>query len=487
MSGLLPSLDLTSSDQDYTFGADVTRRRGMTKYTDRLQSAANRLIRVQAHDGGWGITPTSVSSIVNTVEALTVLRAAQASQDLPILDALDYVSSALPEHLRTRRKGGRGENTRFATFGLEGLITFPTHMRNARVSQALSWTVDWLHTASFDEGWAEARGVHEASLHQTALATINLARLTALLHYADDELQDRHGGITQMVEHGVTALLRFRRHDGSWPVRTYANTASSPSKTALAAVALAYASDVLPERHYSWGQAERESLKDEAISLVEARDVAVHWLEDAVQQWATYIEPDVDVPGTAWMHLAYAQCLRGVGTSPYFSPQLVRRRLRYLQSRWNEEHSLWTEPPGGLPTIRCAYHTVWAHETFARQSQLHFPDGRANPTIDGTTHNATPDLLSLLTSAPLSTRESRLISLLSEGPRTTAALASTFNLAQNSIPKIVARLNDKCNAHLAKQSNRSASELIISQRDRDVTGTVFYVWRVSPNWLRESG
>lgn len=52
------------------------RQIGLGAYQKRVSRAAQTLLDHQGFDGGWGLTLTSVSSIVNTTEALAILHAA---------------------------------------------------------------------------------------------------------------------------------------------------------------------------------------------------------------------------------------------------------------------------------------------------------------------------------------------------------------------------------------------------------------------------
>ncbi|MGW6454732.1 hypothetical protein ACWF94_02190 [Streptomyces sp. NPDC055078] len=97
-------------------------RVGLAAFEARAGEAARTLLHNQGYDGGWGLTLTSVSSIVNTSEVLPILRAAGIAGQ-PVRQALDFLTGAIVEHCRPRHKGGRGEHTRFIAFGLAGLLS----------------------------------------------------------------------------------------------------------------------------------------------------------------------------------------------------------------------------------------------------------------------------------------------------------------------------------------------------------------------------
>lgn len=49
-------------------------RAGLSAFQTRAGEAARTLLHHQGYDGGWGLTLTSVSSIVNASEVLPMLR-----------------------------------------------------------------------------------------------------------------------------------------------------------------------------------------------------------------------------------------------------------------------------------------------------------------------------------------------------------------------------------------------------------------------------
>jgi hypothetical protein len=222
------------------------RQIGLGSYQKRLSRAAQTLLEHQGFDGGWGLTLSSVSSIVNTTETLAVLRAAGIAGS-PVREALSFLSGAAGEHCRPRQKGGRGENTRFVCFALSGLVSYPQFFAQPGVADACAWCVGWLDAHRLDQGWPEVAGVDDVSLHQTARAVLALSGLRKVL--ADigpgfalpggtdtSVLLDRAG---PLIAHGVRGLLYHRRTSGAWGWRTYVDTTPSPSKTALCLIAVA--------------------------------------------------------------------------------------------------------------------------------------------------------------------------------------------------------------------------------------------------------
>ena len=143
------------------------KRIGLASYERRVSRAARTLLDHQGFDGGWGLTLSSVSSIVNTSEVLLVLRAAGIGGK-PARDALSYLAESIEEHCRPRQKGGRGENTRFVCFGLMGLLRYPEFFTQPGVAETAAWSVDWLERHQVGQGWPEVAGIDDAISEDSA-------------------------------------------------------------------------------------------------------------------------------------------------------------------------------------------------------------------------------------------------------------------------------------------------------------------------------
>lgn len=349
---------------------------GLASYDRRVSRAARTLLDCQGFDGGWGLTLSSVSSIVNTSEVLPILRAAGIGGK-PARDALCYLAGAIEEHCRPRQKGGRGENTRFVCFGLTGLLHYPEFFTQPGVAETAGWCVDWLERHQVGQGWPEVAGIDDASLHQTALAVLALARLRDTLTGLGPDLV-LPGGIDTsalaarigpLIAHGLDGLLYHRRPSGAWGWRTYVDTAPSPSKTALCSMAVAAASWPLTADTVTIDDEPREvGGVDGEFGLLRPSQIvadAGQWLLRNHHRWETFVEDDKDVQGTAWEHMAYALGVQAVllaGASPY--DQRLMRSWKLMDTLWDEEAGLWNEPgaSGRRATIRAAYYTVCAYE-----------------------------------------------------------------------------------------------------------------------------
>ncbi|WP_242895348.1 hypothetical protein [Actinomadura litoris] len=454
---------------------------GLASYDKRVARAARTLLGCQGHDGGWGLTLSSVSSIVNTAEVLAVLRAAGVG-GAPVRDALGYLAGAVAEHPRPRQKGGRGENTRFVCFGLTGLLYYPEFFTQPEVAGAASWCVGWLEGHQVGQGWPEVAGIDDISLHQTALAVLALARLRDTLGALGPGLALPGGADTgalaarvePLIGHGVAGLLYHRRPSGAWGWRTYVDTAPSPSKTALCLMAVAAAAGragARPAAAGSWAQGVPGDRplevggvhgRPELLRPLQIAAEAGQWLLGNHHRWETFVEDDKDVPGTAWEHMAYALGVQGVlaaGGSPH--DRRLGRAWRLMNELWDAEAGLWNEPgaSGRRATIRATYYTVCAYEQARRRIAQLGMAGADAATGDDRLEGAPPEIgeVSLVaegrqivvstaeasTACAVSQRLFDLAALLRDAPGGLAVsqIAAALHLAPSSVPKYVQRLN----------------------------------------------
>ncbi|MGH8884930.1 MAG: hypothetical protein ACRDYX_07110 [Egibacteraceae bacterium] len=448
---------------------------GLASYEKRLSQAAERLLAQQGYDGGWGLTLTSVSSIVNTSEALAVLRSAGIGGK-PVRDAVSYLAGVVGDHCRPRQRGGRGENTRFVCFGLNGLIEYTQFFQRPGVPEAVAWCVDWLACHQVEHGWPEVAGIDDTSLHQTALAVIALTRLRQTLTELGPDLMLAGGvdttalliRVDPLIAHGLGGLLYHRRSSGAWGWRTYVDTAPSPSKTSLCLLAAAGAAGRLtaahpidPDRDFTVEVGGVDG-KPRAKRVSEVVTKAGQWLLGNHQRWETFVEDDQDVQGTAWEHMAYAlgvQAVLRAGGTPH-DPRLTKA-WRLMNDLWDSETGLWGEPgsPGRRVTIRAAYSTVCAYEearlrisemSMAEQPHL----GVADPDLvgpqleihsirlDGGDRRIHLAAGGTTVICELPERLFMLAQLLATRPiLTVAETAAALHVAESSVAKYVQRLN----------------------------------------------
>ncbi|MFF2299783.1 hypothetical protein [Arthrobacter sp. NPDC058127] len=107
------------------------------------------------------------------------------------------------------------------------------------------------------------------------------------------------------------------------------------------------------------------------------------WLVANYGTWKTLVEHDPQVGGTTWLHLAYAECIRGVLTGSDGNGAGLSASWRFLNKAWSIDKGLWTEATGhGSPaTIRAAYHTVMAFESAKPRSNLLLPRNLSSPGL----------------------------------------------------------------------------------------------------------
>ncbi|MEU4895987.1 hypothetical protein AB0B12_24935 [Streptomyces sp. NPDC044780] len=478
-------------------------RAGLTAFEARAGEAARTLLHNQGYDGGWGLTLTSVSSIVNTSEVLPILRAAGLAGQ-PVRQALDFLTGAIPGHCRPRHKGGRGEHTRFVAFGLTGLLSHPRFFHHDGVVEAAAWCVGWLDDHRVDHGWPEVLGLDDTSLHQTALAVHGLAQLRDTLHELGPGLvlpggvdtTSLLGRVEPLIDHGVHGLLYHRRPSGAWGWRTYVDTDPSPSKTALCLLALsAVASGAGPGGEPAYRDAPRETgsahgpVRKKRLS--EAVVEAGQWLLRNHHRWETFVEDDKDVQGTAWEHMAYALCTQAAiraGANPH-DPRLSKA-WRLMDDLWEPEAGMWNEPgaSGKRSTIRAAYYTVSAYqEALGRLARIGLGEeaaGSGDSDIAAEIPLRSAELAAgyrvLLTTpdidgpvvCELSERLFDLAKVVHDGPgegMSTEQIAQALFVAPSSVPKYVQRLNQAVSAALGGAPVR----LLLAGTANGVSG---YAW-----------
>ncbi len=435
-------------------------------YGKQLKFAAKRLAALPRTDGGWGLTPSSASSIVNTAEAAVVLRAAGYT-DLMGARIVDYLGAAIPMYCQPEPASpgqgyGRGERTRFVSFGLEGLTTFPEQTFGSDTAlEAIDFSLNFLHVNELNGGWPETRGEEPDSIHQTSRVISSLIRLLL----SDEE----HGKLSplkrrravQMAERGGQRLLELQQIDGSWPIRPGATETPSPTKTALATVALGYLAHI-----------------SNSSEIDSARQDGGRWLLTNLRSWDGRTEEDTDEQGTHWIHLAYAECVRGVLAGFQESPRQLKPVFDRLVRGWSEKERLWTEPgmPEGKATIRAAYHTVMAFESARSTTQLlvprPLPQTSGSPLGELTGVSVSPEVVVLhgttshadltLTPGPMRT----LQALVSHGGKaSTLELSQTSGKRTNSIYQDIKLINERA----ASASYGGVANLIRSERSADGT------------------
>lgn len=420
--------------------------RAFTEYEAQLAQAANTLIAVQRIDGGWGLRPTSVSSIVNTAEVLVVMRAA-GQAGAYVENGIAFLLDGLPVFFRDEPTtvggdGGRGRHIRYISFFLDGLLTYPEHAFSDKGLDRISTCLDWLDRFPAHRGGIpETMGSNKLSIHQTARVLTAVSRLLVM----DEErrelpVNDRNTA-TRLADAASTYLQRIQGPSGAWPLKAEGG-AWSAAKTALATTALGYFARV------------RQS---EQLDVARRRGGA--WLMANYEAWRSKTSRDQLEQSTDWVHLDYAECVRGVLAGTEDGSRQLSRSWNFMTKQWSDEERLWYEPASdiGNVTIRAAYHTVMAFESAKASSTLLQPAPLSGPQIEAIgairririEEQPTQTVMVIegtksTARVRTTTAQHRLIAALEAHPEglSSEALAKALKIGVGSVPMYVSRLNN---------------------------------------------
>jgi hypothetical protein len=297
----------------------------------RLRRTAEIYLDAIRHDGGWGLAPGQVSSLVNTAEVLAVLRSAAVPySDSGVQKGLAYIVSNLEVHLNERDRGPR---TRYAAYALLGLSEYAEARTRPDVLACMHFASNWLHGHNRREGgWAAEEQEDGLSLFATTQAMIALSAAQP-----DDPA----------IGQGADCLLKHALSASTWPAEA-GGKYRSPALTGLAAEALFDAGRHAPAR------------------------AAAKWLHENPEKWATKTEVGRSELGTSWRHMSFSIGARAVLRSevPFYDHRM-RPALLYLDSLWSERHGLWSDgEPNDHLTVRGAYAAALLYKAL-RASLLH--------------------------------------------------------------------------------------------------------------------
>jgi hypothetical protein len=295
-------------------------------FQKRLARAALKVASLQdPNDGGWGLRASQASSVVNTCEALWVLSASEMYGP-EIARGIEYLTKAMPRHCQPRGHNGmgRGQNTRFITFGLLGLAA-GRHYWATDTNDTAVWALEWLINNKLEDGWPEVAGVNDASIFQTSAALLAAARLSTVSQLAEGDIQSK---ISKVAEIAASGLLRHRLSSGAWPRQTF-NERMSPAKTSWATIAFTEIGNSDLFESMGW--------------YGSAHDIAARASEVLVSRanhWIGFLELDPDVIGTQWTHLAHPLSLIAI-TRAYPEPFCVA-----LTAAWRDYEEYWIDSRG---------------------------------------------------------------------------------------------------------------------------------------------
>jgi hypothetical protein len=290
-------------------------------YIERVKRAASRYADMPNPDGGWGLLAHASSSIVNTSEVLAVLRTAGYQADSPVVrNGVKFLVEATQQHPQSKRKGGRGEHTRYVAYGLLGLSEYPHLARQPDVADAINGCIRVLERFARESGgWPEIRGESSLSLFQTATGIIALQRVAP-----------GH----RMIKPAVRAMLGLRKN-GGYRARSGRGEPSVPH-TALAAIALR-----------------------QAGARTHARAAAT-WVGKRPDEWQAKTHSDSGVPGTGWIHMTFGLGLRALVLSGEVAcdDSRIEAARAHIDALWNDEKAEWRD--GSLDEERTSVRSTYA-------------------------------------------------------------------------------------------------------------------------------
>jgi hypothetical protein len=336
-----------------------------SRYESQRRTAALTLLHIQNPDSGWGLSKKGASSIVNTAEALNVVKAAGMANADGARNGARYIPQALELHygkLTNQVSSIRGGNVRYLTFGLEGLVTIPEVGFDADGSRGIEFCLRFIEAAQDTNGGVLA-DIDESlpSYHQTARAVISLSKLM-LTDGAKGALSETAWESAEGILHRAVEFLVAGQDTktGAWRDRPTRSAAFDPAKTAIATTALSY-----------------YRMVHDSADLTSRLDASSNWLLSTSSAWLKAVSGDPQESGSDWQHLNYAECARAVASAKLDADKLLESSWNFMLGCWREarndtEISLWREPKSNV-TIRAAYHTVMAFETVLQRSTLIVP------------------------------------------------------------------------------------------------------------------
>jgi hypothetical protein len=275
---------------------------GDVGYAEDLQLAARWIAEQQdAHDGGWGLAANQASSLVNTAEAIDVLREVR-TYDEACQRGISFLveQTFLHTQRRTSKNSvGRGERIRYVAFPLLVLSRFKDEALHLYLERCKTWL---LNARNEDHGWGDEANDQASKLFSTFIAIRALQQAKA--SYSE-------------LEHSYTWVRAQSKSDG-WSLYP-----GHPVST----VATAYGILCLTKSPFN---------KDERVDRA-----AKFILQNKI--WHPTTD---DASGTVWQHSTATwvlSALAELGEPPY-SPTIAEG-VRYLNSLKRREGAPWAETP----------------------------------------------------------------------------------------------------------------------------------------------
>tara|TARA_B100000508_G_scaffold60333_1_gene47230 strand:- start:269816 stop:271066 length:1251 start_codon:yes stop_codon:yes gene_type:complete len=296
-------------------------------YETQLESAARWLRKNRNHNGGWGLTHQQPSSIVNTAEAIRVLKL--AGDEDTALSGLDFLLDVYASHIEER-----GARTRFSAFA--AMACYWANRPDA-ASLATGPINHLLQAVNSDGGWGATAADDQSDVFSTHLAT----KALSLAEQFDDEISN------------AAKWLRVQRRGNSWSLAS--DDEPTVVATGYAIQALACCRDFDP--------GDFEAVRDQF---------------EAPFSWG-FFEARVD--GTLWKHCdAYAiiPAMIALGVPVY--GESISQAVRWINST-HLNGAGWTE--SGRSSGRTVRVQFWAAETL-NAIQRGFDPSRDTLRVDAT-------------------------------------------------------------------------------------------------------
>lgn len=278
-------------------------------YKDDLMSAADWLSANQRPDYGWGLTRGHASSLVNTAEALFVLR--RADKRVEYEKGIHFLKENVSKHIEFR-----GAKTRYVAYTLYALAEQGSSDNSAVINEC----VLRLEAGRNDEGvWGDELGRTESSLIATCQTIWALQKV----------------GIPESENDRIYKWLIAEAKPGGWGLRR--NSDISPVATGQACLCLGQT-----------GYRDHPIVQDGKGYLL------------GTKEWG-YVEEEYS--GTIWKHSTFAwviPALVSLGVEPC-SEVIIEgvsyiKALRSQEGGWNERLNTRTR------TVRAQFWAVIAYE-----------------------------------------------------------------------------------------------------------------------------
>lgn len=274
-------------------------------YYGNVKLASDWLSLIQNKSNhGWGLNSEQEPSIVNSAEAIFVLKRSNEHFGR-IQSGIEFIKMNLTQHLENR-----GNRTRYVQFALLNLI----HNSNSELKEFIEYNISWLLSArNQDGGWGYKANDEQSQLYPTCVSILLLKKF----RFNVKALESAYN------------LILSKRNNGIWSFNE--NSRLSETATAIATLSIMTCKDI----PFDMKGIENFLLKN--------------------QYWGTEIE---NMPGANWEHCSYMwifPALIKLGNAPHC--MTITRGINFLKNL--ECSQGWLEPNSSL-TVRGNFWAVFA-------------------------------------------------------------------------------------------------------------------------------